>query len=120
MQMLLADWLTLYTAVSNSSSFCLVYCAAVVMVHMTGWSSSISTLGRILDAFRDFRVGTSTFAGVDGYGNGDVGRETLDKIYARLFGAEAALVRTHGALSCDRSYVCVRMRGVSRLGMNRV
>lgn len=32
------------------------------------------------------------FAGVDGYGHGDVGRETLDKVYARLFGAEAALV----------------------------
>lgn len=32
------------------------------------------------------------FAGVDGYGHGDIGRETLDKVYAQLFGAEAALV----------------------------
>lgn len=32
------------------------------------------------------------FAGVDGYGHGDIGRQTLDKVYARLFGAEAALV----------------------------
>ena len=42
------------------------------------------------------------FAGVDGYGHGDIGRETLDKIYAQLFGGEAALVssttppRPHG------------------------
>lgn len=47
---------------------------------------------RVLDAFREFRVGSSVFAGVDGYGHGDIGRQTLDKVYARLFGAEAALV----------------------------
>lgn len=50
------------------------------------------TLARILEAFREFKVGNSVFAGVDGYGHGDIGRETLDKVYARLFGAEAALV----------------------------
>lgn len=54
------------------------------------------TLKRILDAFREFRVGTHVFAGVDGYGHGDIGRETLDKVYARLFGAEAALVSSLG------------------------
>lgn len=51
-----------------------------------------STLRRVLDAFREYRVGSNMFAGVDGYGHGDIGRETLDKVYARLFGAEAALV----------------------------
>lgn len=39
------------------------------------------------------------FAGVDGYGHGDIGRETLDKVYARLFGAEAALVSEFVLLS---------------------
>ena len=39
------------------------------------------------------------FAGVDGYGHGDIGRETLDKVYARLFGAEAALVSDFVLLS---------------------
>lgn len=59
----------------------------------TGAAAAIaSTLRRVLDAFREFRVGSNMFAGVDGYGHGDVGRETLDKVYARLFGAEAALV----------------------------
>jgi cystathionine beta-lyase family protein involved in aluminum resistance len=39
------------------------------------------------------QVGVNMFAGVDGYGHGDIGRDTLDCIYAELFGAEAALVR---------------------------
>lgn len=59
-----------------------------------------STLRRVLDTFREFRVGSNVFAGVDGYGHGDIGRETLDKVYARLFGAEAALVRFFFSLCC--------------------
>lgn len=35
----------------------------------------------------------SCFAGTTGYGYDDLGREVLDKIYARIFCAEAALVR---------------------------
>ena len=34
------------------------------------------------------------FAGTTGYGYDDLGRETLEKVYADVFGAEAALVRT--------------------------
>ena len=51
------------------------------------------TLRRVLSAFRDKRVGPHLFGGTDGYGHGDMGRETLDEIYAQLFGAEAALIR---------------------------
>lgn len=50
--------------------------------------------GRILDAFREFRVSESCFAGTTGYGYDDLGRETLESIYARVFDCEAALVRT--------------------------
>jgi len=62
-------------------------------------------LKRVLTAFREHQVGTHMFNGIDGYGHGDVGRDTLEEIYASLFGAEAALVRvqifsgTH-AISC--------------------
>ena len=49
---------------------------------------------RVLEAFREFRVSEACFAGTTGYGYDDLGRETLEKIYARVFGAEAALVRT--------------------------
>ena len=48
---------------------------------------------KVMEAFQEFRVSESCFAGTTGYGYDDLGRETLDKIYARIFGAEAALVR---------------------------
>lgn len=48
---------------------------------------------RVMEAFQEFKVSDACFAGTTGYGYDDLGRETLDKIYARLFNAEAALVR---------------------------
>ena len=48
---------------------------------------------RVMEAFQDNRVAEACFAGTTGYGYADLGRETLDKIYAQLFGTEAALVR---------------------------
>ena len=49
----------------------------------------------IMDAFAEFRVSESDFISSSGYGYGDVGRDKLDKIWARVFGTEAALVRPH-------------------------
>ena len=49
--------------------------------------------GKILDSFRQHRVCEGHFAPSTGYGYDDLGRETLDKIYAEIFGTEAALVR---------------------------
>ena len=48
---------------------------------------------RIMEAFQEQRVSDSCFAGTTGYGYDDLGRETLDKLYAQIFGTEAALVR---------------------------
>ena len=48
---------------------------------------------RVMDAFREFRVSDSMFASTSGYGYDDRGRDTLDQIWARVMGAEAALVR---------------------------
>jgi cystathionine gamma-lyase len=50
-------------------------------------------LYRVLSAFRHHRVGAHHFAGVTGYGHDDLGRETLDKVFADVMGAEAAAVR---------------------------
>jgi cystathionine beta-lyase family protein involved in aluminum resistance len=50
-------------------------------------------LERVLDAFAAERLGPHHFASVSGYGHGDLGRETLDRVYARVMGAEAAAVR---------------------------
>lgn len=63
-------------------------------------------IARVLDAFREAQVSSCDFAGIDGYGHGDIGREKIDEIYAKLFGAEAALVRvqcfsgTHAIACC--------------------
>ena len=48
---------------------------------------------RVMEAFQDQRVSDACFAGTTGYGYDDLGRETLDRLYAQVFGAEAALVR---------------------------
>lgn len=48
---------------------------------------------RILESFRLHRVSEACFAGTTGYGYDDLGRETLDRIYADIFGTESALVR---------------------------
>lgn len=50
---------------------------------------------RVLDAFREERVSQRNFAGTTGYGYDDIGRDTLERIYARVFETEAALVRPH-------------------------
>ena len=48
---------------------------------------------RVLDSFKEHRVSEGMFAGTTGYGYDDLGRDTLDKIYADVFGAESAFVR---------------------------
>lgn len=48
---------------------------------------------RVMKAFADHRISEMHFAETTGYGYDDLGRDTLDKVYAQLFGAEDALVR---------------------------
>ncbi len=50
---------------------------------------------KVMDAFAEFRVSESLFASSSGYGYDDRGRDTLDQIYARVFDAESAIVRSH-------------------------
>jgi cystathionine beta-lyase family protein involved in aluminum resistance len=50
-------------------------------------------LERVLAAFAAERVGVHHFGSVSGYGHGDLGRETLDRVFARVLQAEAAAVR---------------------------
>lgn len=48
---------------------------------------------KVMKAFADNRVSEAMFASTTGYGYDDRGRDTLDKIYAEVFSAEAAFVR---------------------------
>lgn len=49
---------------------------------------------KVLDAMRECRVSDAHFGVSAGYAYSDLGREKLDELYARAFGAERALVRT--------------------------
>ena len=48
---------------------------------------------KVLAAFQEARVSTADFIEVTGYGYTDSGRDKLEEIYAKVFGAEDALVR---------------------------
>jgi cystathionine beta-lyase family protein involved in aluminum resistance len=50
-------------------------------------------LRKILTAFRHHRIGVHHFTSVSGYGHDDLGRDTLDQVFAEIMGAEAAIVR---------------------------
>ncbi|MBD3883401.1 methionine gamma-lyase family protein [Phormidium tenue FACHB-886] len=50
-------------------------------------------LRRMLNAFRRHQVGVQHFASVSGYGHDDLGRQVLDRVFAEVMGAEAAIVR---------------------------
>lgn len=50
---------------------------------------------KVLKAFQEERISDSHFTNSSGYGYGDIGRDALDRVYARIFNVEAALVRPH-------------------------
>jgi cystathionine beta-lyase family protein involved in aluminum resistance len=50
---------------------------------------------KVLNALQEERISESHFTNSSGYGYGDIGRDSLDKVYARIFNSESALVRPH-------------------------
>ncbi|HQA07215.1 MAG TPA: methionine gamma-lyase family protein [Syntrophomonadaceae bacterium] len=61
---------------------------------------------RVLHSFQQHRIHDIHFQSSSGYGYGDSGRDTLEKVYADIFHAESALVRsqivsgTHAISAC--------------------
>lgn len=51
--------------------------------------------GKVLKAFKECRIALRHFNGSTGYGYDDEGRDTLGKLYALSFGAEAGIVSPH-------------------------
>ena len=49
---------------------------------------------KVICAMQKHRVSAACFVGTTGYGYDDVGRDTLEKVYADVFHTEAALVRS--------------------------
>ncbi len=52
-----------------------------------------TNLGRVLTAMRRHKVGSHHFASVSGYGHDDLGRDTLDHVFADAMQADTAAVR---------------------------
>ena len=53
----------------------------------------INTL-KVLKAFNKYNISDMHFGSTTGYGYGDVGRDTIEKVFAEVLGAEDALVRS--------------------------
>jgi cystathionine beta-lyase family protein involved in aluminum resistance len=71
-------------------------------------------LQKVIEAFRHHRVGVHHFSSVSGYGHDDLGRETLDQVFATVMGAEAAIVRVQ-LVSGTHAIACA-LYGVLRPG----
>ncbi len=69
---------------------------------------------KVQSAFIDFGISESHFTTSTGYGYGDRGRETLDKVWAKVFGAEDAIVRHN--FTCGTHTLATALFGVLRPG----
>ena len=55
--------------------------------------NALTCSAKVLSAFQECRVSTADFLEITGYGYTDSGRDKLEEVFARVFGAEDALVR---------------------------
>ncbi len=69
---------------------------------------------KVLAAFIENKVSEADFAGSTGYGYGDRGRDKLDAVYARAFGAEDAIVRH--SFTCGTHTLGIALFGILRPG----
>lgn len=69
---------------------------------------------KVQKAFIDAGVSESHFVATTGYGYDDRGRETLDRVWAQVFGCESALVRHN--FTCGTHTLATALFGVLRPG----
>ncbi|WP_053362205.1 methionine gamma-lyase family protein [Bacillus sp. FJAT-27251] len=69
---------------------------------------------RVLKSFQEHKVSDSHFMPSTGYGYDDIGRDTLEKIYADVFGGEAGLVRSQ--IISGTHAISIALFGVLRPG----
>ena len=69
---------------------------------------------KVLKSFSDHGVAVRHFAPTAGYGYDDIGRDTLEAIYADLFGTEAALVRP--SVASGTAALSLTLFGLTRPG----
>lgn len=69
---------------------------------------------KVLQAFIDNKVSPACFSGTTGYGYDDVGRDTLAKLYAQVFGTETAIVSP--LITCGSHAISTVLYGLLRPG----
>ncbi len=69
---------------------------------------------KVIRAMQENRVNATCFAGTTGYGYNDVGRDTLEKVYATCFNTPAALVRPQ--ITCGTHALAVALSANLRPG----
>ncbi len=69
---------------------------------------------KVIAAMQACRVSGACLAGTTGYGYNDLGRDTLEAVYARVFGAQAALVRPQ--ITCGTHALALALFGNLRPG----
>jgi len=69
---------------------------------------------KVLRAMQEYKVSTGCFEASTGYGYDDLGREILEEVYAKVFGAESALVRPQ--LTCGTHALTVALSAILRPG----
>lgn len=48
---------------------------------------------KVLEAFNKYQISEAHFASTTGYGYGDIGRDTIEKVFSHVLGSEDAIVR---------------------------
>lgn len=69
---------------------------------------------KVIEAFRECRISNSMFSGSTGYGYDDFGRENLAKVFAKVFGAEKALISP--IITCGTHAISIALFGLLRPG----
>jgi len=84
---------------------------------ITEKTNSVSfKLEKVLKAFSNLNLNVQHFASLTGYGHGDLGRDTIDKIFANVLDAEKAAVRLQ--LVSGTHAIASSLFGVLRPGDN--
>ncbi|MBQ8749623.1 MAG: methionine gamma-lyase family protein [Clostridia bacterium] len=65
---------------------------------------------KVINAFKEYRISARHFAGTNGYGYDDIGRDTLNLVMAQIVGAERAIVSPF--LTCGSHALALALFGV--------
>ena len=68
---------------------------------------ALENTAKVLDALQRHEVAARHFAPTTGYGYDDIGRDTLEKLFADLFHADAAIVRPQIASGTHALSMCL-------------